>query len=297
MRAIYLFFAGSVFLCFLTVSGCVSMEQHQSLENRVISLEQETSRQVALSRQQAEKDEQLRSMVSNATDRIASRMDEKTGDLREQYADTMARIQELTQEIQRLKGMIEEADYQVQHAGGLDQEGIENRLNRLDNAITRNFERIIVLEKYMGFEPSVESDTVPDEGALRVPTDQDATESELYTAAKKLLDEGDTENARIQFENFINRFPDSKNADNARFWIADSYFTDKWYEKAILEYQKVIEQYPDSNKIQAALLKQGYAFAELGEKANARLILQELINKYPDSNEAGYAAEKLKTLN
>ncbi|MBU1163265.1 MAG: tol-pal system protein YbgF, partial [Proteobacteria bacterium] len=98
------------------------------------------------------------------------------------------------------------------------------------------------------------------------------------------------------FKDLINKFPKSVHADNAQFWIGDSYYSEKWYEKAILEYQKVIEEYPKGNKVPASLLKQGFAFLNLGDKANARLILQELVNKYPKSNEAKIATKKLKEL-
>jgi tol-pal system protein YbgF len=153
---------------------------------------------------------------------------------------------------------------------------------------------VIQLEKYMGFEPSLpgemEKKAISDEAPGK------NSEQKLYAFAKKLFDDGDKENARIQFENFINKYPKSDNADNARFWIADSYYFEKWFEKAILEYQKVLELYPTSNKLAAARLKQGYAFAELGEKANARLILKELLKKHPNSNEAKFAQKKLKNL-
>ncbi len=171
-------------------------------------------------------------------------------------------------------------------------------LTRLDEAISRNYERLIRLEKYMGFEPTAgEMTQKEDTPAQTAPPVEPKTQDGLYDAAKALFDKGDFENARIRFENFINKYPDSSRADNARFWIADSYYAEKWYEKAILEYQKVLESYPDSNKSSAARLKQGYAFAQLGETANARLILNELIKRHPDSKEAGYAQEKLKTLN
>jgi tol-pal system protein YbgF len=176
-----------------------------------------------------------------------------------------------------------------------EKQAFDKQLERLDVAISKNYERLIRLEKYMGFEPSVGGEIAKD----LVPSEEPAkdTEQKAYDFAKRLFDDGDNGNARIQFENFINKYPDSTNADNARFWIADSYYTEKWFEKAILEYQKVLEGYPDSNKLAAARLKQGYAFAELGETANARLILKELIKKHPDSNEAKYAQEKLKNLN
>ncbi len=175
------------------------------------------------------------------------------------------------------------------------QESLEKMLERLDNAVSRNYEKIVALEKHMGFEPSVSGS--PGQNNDSVAGEIPDTEDGLYSYAKKLFDQGDLENARLQFENFISKYPDSKNADNARFWIADSYYAEKWYEKAILEYQKVLENYPNSNKNAAARLKQGYAFIALGEKANARLILKELITRYPNSQEAKYASEKLKKIN
>jgi tol-pal system protein YbgF len=110
-----------------------------------------------------------------------------------------------------------------------------------------------------------------------------------------MLDDGDWENVRFQFENFITKYPDSKNADNARFWIADSYYSENRFAEAALEYQKVLDEYPDSNKLADARLKQAYAFSELGEYANARIILKELLKKYPDSQQAKFATQKLKS--
>jgi TolA-binding protein len=76
--------------------------------------------------------------------------------------------------------------------------------------------------------------------------------------------------------------------------VGETYYREKWYEKAILEYQKVVEKYPKGNKVPAALLKQGFAFSSIGDNSNGRLILESLIQKYPDSNEAKIAAKKLQ---
>jgi tol-pal system protein YbgF len=214
---------------------------------------------------------------------------------RENYAEIKYDIQQMKVQFQQLEGLIEEISHNFGSINQTRQEELEKRLDRLDNAISRNYEKVINLEKYMGFEPTIPSNPVEETGLPSVTPV--SSEQEAYDLAKKLFDEGDKENARIQFENFINKYPKSKKADNARYWIADSYYAEKWYEKAILEYQKVLENYPDSNKTAAARLKQGYSFAELGETANARLILKELIKRYPDSNEAKYAQKKLKSLN
>jgi len=266
------------------MAGCVAPSQHEALETRVAVMEQNNSRRNALDQ-------------TNIDDlgHLKQQVDEFSKTTCENYAEVKYDIQLLKDSFHRIQGQLEEVRYKFGITGQERQGSLEKRLERLDNAISRNYEKVIALEKYMGFEPSVSGS--PDRNNDPVPSEMQNSEDGLYSYAKKLFDQGDLENAKIQFENFINKYPDSKNADNARFWIADSYYTEKWYEKAILEYQKVLENYPNSNKNAAARLKQGYAFAALGEKANARLILKELITRYPNSKEAKYAKEKLKNLN
>jgi tol-pal system protein YbgF len=102
--------------------------------------------------------------------------------------------------------------------------------------------------------------------------------------------------ARRDFEKLLTRYPQSELANNAQFWIGESHYRERWFEKAILEYQTVIEKYPDGSKVAAAMLKQGFAFLQLGDEANARLVLGELQRKHPDSSEAKVAAKKLAEL-
>ncbi|OGR10317.1 MAG: tol-pal system protein YbgF [Desulfobacula sp. GWF2_41_7] len=280
---------------FLLFYGCVEPQQFVALENRVAAMEMEKKKQVNA---QTEKDKEF--------DSIREKM--KEGIKPEDYADMKYDIKILKENNQRLQGSIEEINHNLGNYSKKDREDLEKRIERLDNAISQNYEKLVELEKYLGLEPSrttapsspestgknaVVAESKPASSAEPGKVDG---EQELYASAKNLFDQGDKANARAQFEEFIKKYPKSDNADNARFWIADSYFSEKWFEKAILEYQKVLEDYPKSNKTAAAKLKQGYAFAELGEKANARLILNELLKKHPDSNEAKFAKEKLKSL-
>ncbi len=274
----------------IVVSGCVTPDQYQLLENRIAVIEMENNRQTSVQKERSSKNSQVQEDLEN----FQLKLDTSTKISREHYAEIKDEIQQIKTQFQQVEGLIEEINHNFGTNNQAHQEELEKRLERLDNAISRNYEKVINLEKYMGFEPA---DAKPvDTDSLPLVKSEMGSEQESYALAKKIFDDGDKENARIQFENFINKYPDSKNADNARFWIADSYYAEKWYEKAILEYQKVLEIYPSSNKTAAARLKQGYSFAELGETANARLILKELIKRHPDSNEAKYARKKLKSL-
>ena len=98
------------------------------------------------------------------------------------------------------------------------------------------------------------------------------------------------------FEAFLRTYPASEYADNARYWIGESYYQQGDYERAILEYEKVLQQYPKGDKVPHALLKQGFAFLNLGDQVDAKLLFQKVIKEYPQSPQAEIAAKKLKVL-
>jgi tol-pal system protein YbgF len=280
-----------VVACLFLFYGCVENQRVDILENRVAAMEMENNRQFSKQKQKANA---IGSKIQQDLENLEKRFDKSNSISKEEYAELKYNIQTFKENFQRLEGLIEEINHRLEKYNQEEIGVLEKQVEQLDHAISKNYEKVIRLEKYMGFEPLLDNTSQANQDA-----EEDSGkngELALYNLAKKLFDDGDKANARIQFENFINKYPDSDNADNARFWIADSYYSEKWFEKAILEYQEVLEKYPDSNKLAAARLKQGYSFAELGEKANARLILQELVKKHPGSNEAQYAQKKLKTL-
>ncbi len=299
MRNIVLSIGGVLLI--LGLFGCVSPEQYQTLENRVNALEMENTRLKNLQAQFRNQADDL----SSAMEKLEKKVQATEQMSRENIADINQELQQVHKKYGQLQGLMEETAHQMGATDLSFQAGPAEILEQMDRAVSRNHSRITRLETYMGFEPTVPGtgdDTAqpetpgPESGAEDQTAAIPVSDQAAYEQAKKTFDDGDMEDARLQFENFINTFPKSDYAGNARFWIADSYYVEKWYEKAILEYQKVLEQYPDSNKTAAARLKQGYAFAELGEKANARLILKELISRYPDSREAEFAEKKLNKL-
>jgi len=120
--------------------------------------------------------------------------------------------------------------------------------------------------------------------------------SNLYRDAYETLQKGDMEGARRKFEAFLKQYPNTELSDNAQFWIGETYYQKKDYEKAILEYEKVIVTYPEGEKVSSALLKQALAFLELGDKTNARNLLKRVIDRYPQSDQAEMAKKRLEAL-
>ena len=119
---------------------------------------------------------------------------------------------------------------------------------------------------------------------------------DLYKDAYETFHKGDLEGARRKLEAFLKQYPNTELSDNAQFWIGETYYLKKDFERAILEYEKAIVKYPEGDKIPAALFKQALAFFELGDKTNARNLLKRVIEKYPHSDQAEMAKKKLETI-
>jgi tol-pal system protein YbgF len=96
------------------------------------------------------------------------------------------------------------------------------------------------------------------------------------------------------FREFIKKYPQSSLADNAGYWIGESFYAQRRFKEAALEFERVINDFPGQDKVPAAMLKAGLCRQELGEKAKADQLWRKLLKQYPRSPEALLAKEKLK---
>ncbi|MCF8028857.1 MAG: tol-pal system protein YbgF [Desulfobacteraceae bacterium] len=272
-----------LFAAVMAAAGCATVSDVQRLQSQISALEKK-NRQLNASVAQLMEDRQKQSDLN---------------EMRELFAGQDAEFYELRSELQDLKGSYEETGYQFERRF----DALEDDMGMLDKKLQKHAEsldvhdkRISRLEEFMGMEPTARFEALAQSKFPEKTELGKLSKDELYASAKQAYDNGDFQSALQGFELFLEKFSDSDNADNARFWIGEIYFAEQWYERAILEYEKVIKNYPDGNKVAGAYLKQGFAFEKIGENANARLILNELLGKFPDSNEAKIAKKKLANL-
>ncbi|MDA3896279.1 MAG: tol-pal system protein YbgF [Desulfobacteraceae bacterium] len=266
-------------ICILMVfSGCATNKDVKHLERRMSQLET-ANRSLQNNIQQLKTDIENQIAVENG--------------LRDLFAGQGAEFVQFKDGISRLNGRFDETEYRINR----DMQSLKNSLKIFGNTIDhfsqtvlQNQNRIQRIESYVGYELGGD-DTA--KGKDVPPSKDKMSEEELYEVSKQAYDRADYETARQGFEKFLEIYPKSDKADNARFWIGEIYFTEEWYQKAIVEYQKVIENYPTGNKVQAAYLKQGIAFEKLGESATALQVFKTLIEKFPDANESKIARQKV----
>jgi len=121
-------------------------------------------------------------------------------------------------------------------------------------------------------------------------------EPTLFDIGYKNFNDGNYAQARQNFRAFLREDPKAKQAPDATFWIADSYYKEGLYEESILEYQRLIDVYPRDPRVPLAYLKQGMGLMKLNKNEEAKLFFQTLIDKYPGSPEADEAAKKISEL-
>ncbi|OGP62725.1 MAG: tol-pal system protein YbgF [Deltaproteobacteria bacterium RBG_13_47_9] len=197
-------------------------------------------------------------------------------------------IEERTRGVEeRTKGIEERTRRVEERTRGIEEylKGVEERLKGLDGKIDK-----LALKQAESEKPVVPKETPQEIKGVGV----SAGAGDLYKDAYETLQRGDLEGARRKFEAFLKQYPNIELSDNAQFWIGETYFLKKDFEKAILEYEKTIAKYPEGDKISAALLKQALAFLEIGDKSTARNLLRRVIERYPHSDQAEMAKKRLE---
>jgi tol-pal system protein YbgF len=125
---------------------------------------------------------------------------------------------------------------------------------------------------------------------------QDPTVNETYRSGLEMFRQGQFESAISKLRQFIQTNPKADLADNAQYWIGESYYNQRDYNRAIIELNEVLLKYPQAERVPGALLALATAFADSGDKIDARLILQKLISDHGQSEEADIGRQKLQQL-
>jgi tol-pal system protein YbgF len=130
-------------------------------------------------------------------------------------------------------------------------------------------------------------------GELPVPGGSDR---DNYQAAFELLKEERYDMAATAFSQYLVTFPDSELADNAQYWLAESYYAANSFEEALSAFEVVINKYPQSRKVPDAFLKIGYCNYSLQRWDEARVTLTKVQDDYPETTAARLAGQYLKRM-
>jgi tol-pal system protein YbgF len=193
--------------------------------------------------------------------------------------DMLLRIESLQQEVQQLRGRLEEQDHAMQ--------SLQRRQRELYLDMDRRLSR---LEQAAGSSSNNELSTTAEAVA------EEADEQGAYQNAFDLLRDLRYEQATAAFRRFLERYPDGRYAHVAQYWIGEASYAQRDFKEAIVAYERLVQLHPRSPKVAEAMLKVGASYNELGDKAAASKVLNELIAKHPNTTEAGQARTLLQQI-
>jgi len=191
---------------------------------------------------------------------------------------------------------------------------LQHELNRIEklNSVTRQkvedmHNRLVALQAKVDSLEANLDEKAPDAPTLKREVEPQETKVESepvlflspdrqYENAYEAYSKRRFDEAIALFKKFLQRYPKHDLADNALYWIGESYYDMKDYPNAILAFKEVVRLYAERSKAPDALLKIGYSYLALDDPVNARNYLKRVIKNYPFSEAEAKARAKLKEL-
>jgi tol-pal system protein YbgF len=109
------------------------------------------------------------------------------------------------------------------------------------------------------------------------------TPRELYAHGFSLMQKQDYVAAAGSFEEFLKKYPDDPLADNARYWLGESFYARGDFSTAAAKFLDAYEQNKASGKAPDALLKLGLSLGKLGKTKEACATFRELSRAQPNA--------------
>jgi tol-pal system protein YbgF len=121
-------------------------------------------------------------------------------------------------------------------------------------------------------------------------------EKSSYQSAFNLLMDRKYDQAKDAFRVFLTKYPRSRLADNAQYWLAEANYVTRNFDVAQTEFNKVIRVHPGSPKVSDAMLKIGYIQYEKKQWSAAKGTLNSVVQRYPNSTASQLAKKRLSKM-
>ena len=178
---------------------------------------------------------------------------------------------------------------QVNDSIEVQNQGIENRVTSLENKIDALKQELNQLEMMIQSQAR-------DKSEQKVKSNNSENAKESFESSFELLRKGDYVSAEIALREYIKDFPMGSYTDDAKYWLAESLFSQDKFSEALDIFNEIIVEYPGSEKMMESILKSGFSYQELGDLSSAEAIFMRVIRDYPNSSASSLAEERLKKI-
>ncbi len=119
----------------------------------------------------------------------------------------------------------------------------------------------------------------------------------LYDTAWADYTAGNYDLAIEGFNGYVRSFPRSEFADNAQYYVGESYFQRGKLVEAVEAFGRVVSNYPKSDVLGVAYYKRGLCYERLNQPDRARESYDVLLKGFAETDAGRLAKQRLDALN
>jgi len=222
------------------------------------------------------------------------------------YADSIdSRLDRIETNVERLESLLggNVSDYllaqeDLLRAMKADQSAVSSELERLivtlssrvDESEERLQRLLLQLDTFNQLVVQVLGDSLSSVG-------MDATESQrLFQQSYADFLKGEIEVSRMGFDIYVKQYPTTSMADDALYWIGETFLAESLPDSARLYFIRMEDAYPESNRMATALLKRGIIRMEKEDYVAAERLFNRVIKEHPGGDDSDQAGLRLRQI-
>ncbi len=225
--------------------------------------------------------------LKSAIDAVSAGATEQQDLLRKTLADSKIALERVQQDMSILSERIDETNSRL---GGLREDLVTLRQSREPLVIPPAEPVPGEAGSTPGQAPAVET-PVP---AVVVATGPSVID--IYNEARNDYTQGRFALAISGFKDVLELDTRGDLADNAHYWMGESYLAQRQNDLALGEFDKIIRDYPQSNKRPDAYLKKAMTLEDMGRRSEANVMYELVIEQFPRTAQERVARRKLEDL-
>lgn len=264
----------SLVLISMALSSCIALKKDVDVAKADIKAEQNAKIKV------------MEQKITQEVAKISKRLDEieKTLKIDKKAQQnkinlSFTTLDDLKATIRDINNRIDMVDVNAQKGDGVN-EKIAELEKKLEEYKTANEKLADELTAKLDDLKPVENFTVTETGRVRLPDDIAKTYKQLVKFTRS---NSDGVIARKAWELFSKKFKNKRQCDVV-YWIGETYFLEKSYNKAIEYFSQIDSKYSKCSKLEASYLRTAESLYHIGKNDVALKVLKVLKMKYPKTS-------------
>lgn len=210
---------------------------------------------------------------------------EQSGPLGAAGLELLKRIEFLEQEVQELRGKVEEQAYQLSEMQKNTKKASVNSLKEPSSSLLP-----------APTDNSVDLDKLEQHSKANMVPSSDSAEKLAYDKAYGLIKAKQYGDATMEFRSFVKTFPHSQLVANSYYWLGELYLVHKKLDQAQMAFEKVVTEHPQHPKVIDSLLKLGIVQYSKGDWQLSKETFTKVAQRYPGSESARLAAARIEKM-